>query len=86
MPWSGQTVLRPWGMPDGEFAARISNGYDAAMIAAKLKGTPADDKSRLTLVRTGEFSYGLRVGNKKLTYPGSDRGIVLDISTPEVQP
>jgi hypothetical protein len=48
MPWSGQTVLRPWGMPDGEFAARISNGYDAAMIAAKLKGTPADDKSRLT--------------------------------------
>jgi hypothetical protein len=86
MPWSGQTVLRPWGMADGEFAARISNDYDAAMIAAKLKDTPADDKSRMALVRTGEFSYGLRVGNKKLTYPGTDRGIVLDISTPEVQP
>ena len=82
----GQRVLRPWGMPDDEFAARISNAYSDAMARSGYAGTPVDDKRRIELVRVGESQYGLRMGEKRLTWPGTNRSIVLDIANPEVQP
>lgn len=77
------TVMKPWGMPDGEFKDRLSGAFNQAMEANGLKGSPMDDLSAYGLQSVGDGHYLVTNGQNFLNGP---RGpIELNISKPTMR-
>lgn len=63
------TVMKPWGMADGEFKDRLSGAFDQAIAANGLKGSAMDDLSAYGLQSVGEGRYMLTNGQAYLNGP-----------------
>jgi hypothetical protein len=77
-----QTILMPWGMPEDEFKRRLPIAVEAALTAAGMKDANSRD---MELISVDEYTYGLRLGGKKIA-DRNGQAVVVDLTSLEGAP